>query len=75
MDAIRADLGKSLATTLRWYDATSLIYELGGRIFIEMEPSGVLAKIAASTFPEAKVLSLAPGETDTVTWLWKSNQQ
>jgi len=74
-DAIRTDLARSVATTLRWNDATSLIYELGGRIFIEMEPSGVLAKLAASTFPEAKVLSLTSGETDTTAWLWKTYQQ
>jgi malonate decarboxylase epsilon subunit len=74
-DAIRADLARSVAATLRWYDATSLIYELGARIFIEMEPSGVLAKIAASTFPEAKVLPLTVGEMETTVWLWKSYQQ
>ena len=74
-DAIREDLYKSIATTLRWHDATSLIFELGGRIFIEMEPSGVLSKIAASTFPDAKVLSLGDGNMDTVSWLWNSYQQ
>ncbi|HTI94319.1 MAG TPA: malonate decarboxylase subunit epsilon [Puia sp.] len=72
-DAIKEDLYKSIATTVRWYDATSLIYELGGRIFIEMEPSGVLARIATSTFPEAKVL--AAEDQDTTVWLWNSFQQ
>ena len=72
MDAIKEDLYKSVATTLRWYDATSLIYELGGRIFIEMEPAGVLAKIATSTFPEAKVLIAE--DMDTTAWLWNRYQ-
>jgi malonate decarboxylase epsilon subunit len=74
-EAIREDLYKSVAATVRWYDATSLLYELGGRLFIEMQPAGILAKIAESTFPEAKVLAMNAGNTDTIVWLWKNYQQ
>ena len=73
IDTIKEDLYKSVATTVRWYDATSLIYELGGRIFIEMDPSGVLAKIATSTFPAAKILTAE--DPDTTAWLWNAYQE
>jgi malonate decarboxylase epsilon subunit len=73
-EAIREDLYKSVAATVKWYDATSLLYELGGRLFIEMQPSGVLAKIAESTFPEAKVLAMNASNTNTITWLCKNYQ-
>ncbi|HMI63970.1 MAG TPA: malonate decarboxylase subunit epsilon [Puia sp.] len=74
-DAIGMDLCKSIAAPVRWYEATTLLYELGARLFIEMEPSGVLSKIAGCTFPEAKVLSFEANDTDTITWLWKIYQQ
>jgi len=74
-DAIGMDLYKSIAAPVRWYEATTLLYELGARLFIEMEPSGVLSKIAGSTFPEAKVLSFETNDTDTITWLGKNYQQ
>jgi len=73
MDLIREDLYKNVAATVRWHDVTTVIYESGGRIFIEMEPSGVLSKITEMSFPEAKVVSVAGGDPDTIAWLLKSN--
>jgi malonate decarboxylase epsilon subunit len=63
---IKTDLYGSLCRTLRWYDATTLLYELGSRIFIEMAPSGVLEKIAVSSFPEANVLALEPDTMERI---------
>jgi malonate decarboxylase epsilon subunit len=74
-DAIREDLYKSVAATLRWHDVTSVIYELGARLYIETEPSGVLAKIAAKSFPEAKVVQVNGGDPDATAWLWKRYQE
>jgi len=73
-EAIGTDLWKSVAATVRWYDATTLLYELGTRIFIEAAPSGVLAKMAISTFPEAKVFALEETNIDTIAWLWNNYQ-
>lgn len=73
--AIKKDLYISVAHTVKWYDGTSLLYELGARCFIEMEPSGVLAKIATATFPEAIVLAVEENGADKVTWLWNNYQQ
>lgn len=74
-DAIKNDLYISVANTVKWYDGTTLLYELGARCFIEMEPSGVLTKIAESTFPEAIVLPVEENGTDKVVWLWNSYQE
>jgi len=74
-DAIKRDLYISVANTVKWYDGTSLLYELGARCFIEMEPSGVLTKIAESTFPEAIVLPIEEKGTDKVVWLWNNYQE
>jgi malonate decarboxylase epsilon subunit len=73
-DAIKADLYISVANTVKWYDATSLLYELGARCFIELEPSGVLSKIAEATFPEAIVLPVEQNGTGKVVWLWNNYQ-
>lgn len=74
-DAVGEDLSKGISSPVEWYDATTLIYEMGARIFIEMEPSGVLSKIAASTFPEAKVISISEGKISQLAGLWKIYQQ
>jgi malonate decarboxylase epsilon subunit len=73
-ETIGDDLWKSIAATVKWFDATTLIYESGVRIFIEVSPSGVLSKIAASSFPEARILSLDSGSLDTISWLWHNSE-
>lgn len=74
-DAVGTDLSSGISSPVEWYDATTLIYEMGTRIFIEMEPSGVLSKIAASTFPEAKVISLEEDRISQLAGLWKIYKQ
>ncbi len=67
---IRKDLYANVSATVRWYDLTTAIYESGGSAFIEMEPSGVLTKIAAKTFPEAKIITVGGGDPEATAWLW-----
>lgn len=73
-DAIGKDLWQSISSPVKWYDATTLIYELGTRIFIEMEPSGVLAKLATEAFPEAEILNMDSKQIDQITVLWNNYQ-
>jgi len=35
----------SVARPVRWYEATTLLYELGTRLFIEMKPGTVLTRL------------------------------
>ena len=74
-DDIRTDLWKSVAHTVRWYDGTSLLYELGARVFIELYPSGVLSKMTESSFPDAKVLAVQQGKEESIKWLWEHYQE
>jgi len=73
-DAIKKDLWLSISTTVKWFDATTLIYESGARLFIEMEPSGVLAKIAAATFPDATVWNVNETQIDHLGIAWNNYQ-
>ncbi len=73
-ETIGDDLWKSVASTVKWFDATTLIYESGVRAFIEVSPSGVLSKIAASSFPEARIMSMDSQNLDTVSWLWRDSE-
>ncbi|KUJ50016.1 ACP S-malonyltransferase [Chryseobacterium sp. JAH] len=70
--AIREDLFKSISETVRWYEGTTLLYELGSRFFIEMSPSGVLTKIARTTFPNAYVYAFENQNIETLRWLYDS---
>lgn len=56
---IREDLAISVSAPVRWHDATSVLYEKGVRLFIEMPPGNVLTRLASKAFPEARVLSVA----------------
>jgi len=69
-EAIGDDLWQSVAATVKWFDATTLTYESGVRFFIEMAPSGVLSKIASSSFPDAAVMAMDPTNLETISWLW-----
>jgi malonate decarboxylase epsilon subunit len=59
-DAISEDLATNVAHGVRWYDTTSVLEELGCRLFLEMPPGHVLSELAREAF--ADVRSLAVGE-------------
>ncbi|AZA49469.1 malonate decarboxylase subunit epsilon [Chryseobacterium carnipullorum] len=69
-ELLRKDLYKSISEKVRWYEGTTLLYESGVRLFIEMAPSGVLAKIASSTFPEVNVIGFDEQDLNTIKWLY-----
>jgi malonate decarboxylase epsilon subunit len=57
-DAIREDLAWGVAFPVRWHEMTSLLYELGGRLFIEMIPGRTLTGLANAAFHDARSVSL-----------------
>ncbi|SCW31733.1 malonate decarboxylase epsilon subunit [Paenibacillus tianmuensis] len=57
--AIRKDLALSVAKPVRWHDATTLLYERGARLFVEMSPGHVLTDLAAAAFPNARSISFS----------------
>lgn len=61
---IRLDLAESVSSAVQWHDASTILYEKGARLFIEMPPGTVLSRLAAKEFPEARVLSVAENGFD-----------
>ncbi|MFJ7734484.1 ACP S-malonyltransferase [Lysinibacillus sp. NPDC097231] len=58
-EAIKQDLATSICHPVRWHDATSVLYENGTRLFIEMPPGDVLTKLATSAFQNARSMSVS----------------
>jgi malonate decarboxylase epsilon subunit len=57
-EAVRQDLASNVAHPVRWHDATTLLFEVGARLFVEMPPGHVLTRLAEDAFPEARSLAL-----------------
>jgi malonate decarboxylase epsilon subunit len=60
-EAISEDLAINIAHGVRWYDATTVLAELGCRLFLEMPPGHVLTELGREAF--SGVRTLAVGET------------
>jgi malonate decarboxylase epsilon subunit len=58
---ISEDLASNIAHGVRWYDMTTVLEELGFRLFLEMPPGHVLSVLAKEAFPD--VQTLAVGES------------
>lgn len=56
---IRNDLAISTSAPVRWHEITTLFYEKGVRLFVEMQPGDVLTDLATNAFPEARALSIS----------------
>lgn len=56
--AVKNDLAESICHPVRWHDTTTILYENGVRLFIEMPPGNVLQKLTTTAFPEATAVSL-----------------
>lgn len=52
-DAIREDLVTNMRHTVRWFDAQTVIVEMGARVLLEAPPGQVLTDIAQEHFPDA----------------------
>jgi malonate decarboxylase epsilon subunit len=55
---VRDDLSFNLMYPVRWHDSTSLLFERGVRLFIELPPGRVLTALAAAAFPEARAFAM-----------------
>jgi malonate decarboxylase epsilon subunit len=60
-EPISQDLANNIAHGVRWYDATTVLAELGCRLFLEMPPGHVLTELGREAF--SGVRTLAVGET------------
>ena len=67
--SVRQDLVSNVAHAVRWHDATTLMFELGARLFVELPPGRVLANLAAGSFPEARAIACAGNRIDSIAQL------
>ncbi|CAE6835775.1 Malonyl CoA-acyl carrier protein transacylase [Paraburkholderia domus] len=56
-DAIRDDLSTNMRYTVRWFDALTVMQEMGARVLIEAPPGQVLTDIARENFPDTTALA------------------
>jgi malonate decarboxylase epsilon subunit len=58
-EGIARDLAGNIAHGVRWYEATTVLQELGCGLFIEMPPGRVLTGLAKESFPQIRSIALA----------------
>lgn len=56
-EVISKDLASNIAHGVRWYDMTTVLEELGFRLFLETPPGHVLSVLAKETFPDVQTLA------------------
>jgi malonate decarboxylase epsilon subunit len=57
-EAISVDLATNIAHGVRWHDATTVLTELGCRLFLEMPPGHVLSELGREAFPDVRALAV-----------------
>lgn len=57
-EAISEDLASNIAHGVRLYDATTVLEELGFRMFLEMPPGHVLSHLAGEAFPDVETVAV-----------------
>ncbi len=68
-EAIRRDLARNVMYPVLWRDATTVLHEVGVRLFLEMPPGHTLTNLAAEAFDDARALALEDNRLDTVEFL------
>ena len=56
--AISEDFASNIAHGVRWYDATTVLTELGCRLFLEMPPGHVLSQLGREAFLDVRTLAV-----------------
>lgn len=74
-EEIRDDLAQSVEHPVRWHDATTLLFELGVRLFVELPPGDVLTRLAADAFPDARCVAVDDAGTDSALLLISKAQK
>jgi malonate decarboxylase epsilon subunit len=70
-ESIRNDIAQSIASPVLWHDATTILYERGTRLFVEMCPGHVLTDLACKAFPSARSVAAHGMRLDSLLYLMK----
>jgi malonate decarboxylase epsilon subunit len=74
-EAIAEDLATCIAYPVRWHDVTTVLFERGARLFVELPPGHVLASLASEAFPEARAVAVADCQLHSVVVLTQREQR
>ncbi len=69
--SIRDDLWTSLQYPVRWHEATTVLFELGVRLFVELPPGQTLTDLATASFPDARAIAVENNRLDSIIKLIK----
>jgi malonate decarboxylase epsilon subunit len=69
MQGVREDLIHNVASTVRWHDSVTALYELGVRLFVEPPPGQVLSRLARQAFPEARAAPVEGAQLSSIVLL------
>lgn len=56
-EEIGQDLSNGVSNPVRWYEATTSMFERGARLFVELGPGETLTNMAKKAFPDARCIS------------------
>ncbi|WP_054635796.1 ACP S-malonyltransferase [Thalassobacillus sp. C254] len=54
---LKKDLSLSISQPVKWHESTEIIFEKGGRLFVECSASTILKDLAERAFPSARAVS------------------
>ena len=56
-DAVRDDLATNMRYTVRWFDALTVMIEMGAKVFVEAPPGQVLTDIVREQYPDIAAIA------------------
>lgn len=56
-DAVRDDLATNMRHTVRWFDALTVMIEMGAKVFVEAPPGQVLTDIVREQYPDTAAIA------------------
>ena len=68
-EGVRDDLIHNVATTVRWHDSVSVLYELEVRLFIEPPPGQVLSRLVQEAFSGARAIGVEDTQLESIVLL------
>jgi malonate decarboxylase epsilon subunit len=69
---VAKDLADNIAHGVRWHDATTVAYELGCELFLEVLPGYALSDLARENLPGVQAHAITPGTFDRLLKLARS---
>jgi malonate decarboxylase epsilon subunit len=63
-ESVRDDLATNMRYTVRWFDALTVMVEMGATVFVEAPPGQVSSDIARSAYPDAHVFAASAFSSD-----------